>query len=64
MKPKSYVGLDVHRNLVVATALDPSGKQLRQKSLGPTSKELVGFLRRLPKPMKVVLEACLVWERY
>lgn len=64
MKPRAFVGLDVHRNLVVATALDPTGKRIRQKSFGPTSKELVGFLRRLPKPTKVVLESCLVWERF
>jgi transposase len=32
--------------------------------LGPNPKELTKFLRRLPKPTKVVLEACHVWERF
>jgi transposase len=64
MKTSSYVGLDVHRNLVVATALNAAGKQIRQSSFGPAPKELISFLRRLPKPTKVVMEACSVWERY
>jgi transposase len=64
MKPKTFVGLDVHRKLVVATAVDPLGKRVRQSSFGPDPNELTEFLGRLPKPVKVVLESCSVWERY
>jgi transposase len=64
MKPKTLVGLDVHRAVVVGTAINAKGRQLRQASFGPTPKELVHFLSRLPKPTKVVLESCSVWERY
>jgi transposase len=64
MKPKTYVGLDVHRKLVVATAVDPLGKPIRQGSFGPSPNELRKFLSRLPKPTKVVIEACATWERY
>jgi transposase len=67
MKPKktrSYVGLDVHRKLVVATAVNRLGKRIGQSSFGPKPKELTRFLSRLPKPTKVVLEVCSVWERY
>jgi transposase len=64
MKVKAFVGLDVHRKLVVATAVNPLGKRIRQSSFGPDPKELTRFLRRLPKPTKVVLEATNVWERY
>jgi transposase len=64
MKTKTYVGLDVHRTLVVATAVNSMGERIRQSSFGPTPKELTRFLSRLPKPTKVVLEACAVWERY
>ena len=64
MRPRSFVGLDVHRKLVVATAVNPLGKLIRQSSFGPDPNELARFLRRLPKPTKVVLEACHVWERY
>ena len=64
MKTETFAGLDVHRKLVVATAVNPLGKRIRQASFGPDPKELTRFLSRLPKPTKVVLEACSVWERY
>ncbi len=64
MNTKTFVGLDVHRNLVVATAVNSLGKRIRQESFGSTPRELKKFLSRLPKPAKVVLEACAVWERY
>jgi len=64
MGTKAFVGLDVHRKLVVATALDARGKQIRQASFGPAPKELRRFLSELPKPTRVVIEATNVWERY
>jgi transposase len=64
VRTKAFVGLDVHRKLVVATAVNSSGKRIRQSSFGPTPGELKKFLARLPKPTKVVLEASSVWEQY
>lgn len=64
MEPRTFVGLDVHRTLAVATAINAKGRLLRRASLGPSPKELGSFLSRLPKPVKVVMEACSVWERY
>jgi len=64
MKAKTFVGLDVHRKLVVATAVNPLGRRIRQSSFGSNPKELTTFLHRLPRPTKVVLEARSVWERY
>jgi transposase len=64
MKTKTFVGLDVHRKLVVATAVNPLGKQIRQSSFGPKPKELKKFLSRLPGPTKVVLENTNVWEQF
>ena len=64
MKFGSFVGLDIHRKLVVGTAVNANGRQIRQRSFGPAPKELKKFLARLPKPTKVVLEACAAWERY
>jgi transposase len=64
LKPKTYVGLDVHRKLVVATAVNPFGKRIRQSSFGPKPEELKKFLSRLPRPMKVVLENTNVWEQF
>jgi transposase len=64
MRTKSFVGLDVHRNLVVATAVNPLGKRIRQSTFGTSPMELKRFLSRLPKPTKVVLEACHLYERF
>jgi transposase len=64
MERTTLVGLDIHRKLVVATAMDPMGRAIRRASFGPTREELTDFLSELPGPKKVVLEACSFWERY
>lgn len=61
---KTFVGLDVHRKLVVATALNRSGRLSHQTSFGSAPKDLVRFLKQLTKPVKVAMESCSVWERY
>lgn len=57
-----YVGLDVHRKSVVATAVDDVGRRLRQAKFGATDAELIDYLRSLPSPQHVALEACSVWQ--
>jgi transposase len=65
MQTPTFVGFDVHRNTVVATALDPMGHRVNQETLGPSDAELVRYLERLPSgPKRVVLEACSVWEHF
>jgi len=56
-----YVGLDVHRKSIVATALDPQGQRLSQAKLGVTPAELIEFLRGLPGHKQVALEAGSSW---
>ena len=64
METQTFVGLDVHKNVVVATALDAMGRQLSQAKLGCSDKELVNYLTGLPGLKRVALEACSVWEHY
>lgn len=64
MEATTYVGLDVHRKTVVATAKDPMGRSTRHSTFGPTRQELTDFLSEIPGTKKVVLEACSFWERY
>jgi len=64
MESDTFVGLDVHKNLVVATAVDGSGRTLSQAKLGPSDRELVEYLEGLPGSKRVALEACSVWEHY
>ena len=59
-----YVGLDVHKHTVVATALDGNGKRISQAKFGPTNSEMVAYLDGLPGNKHVALEACSVWEHY
>ncbi len=59
---ETYVGLDVHRKLVVATALNERGEQLEQAKLTSAPQELIDFLRRLPGHKHVAIEACAMWE--
>ena len=61
---ETYVGLDVHRKLVVATALDERGKQLEQAKLTSAPQELTDFLGRLPGHKHVAIEAGAMWEPY
>jgi transposase len=60
----TYVGLDVHRKIVVATALDSAGHELAQEKFGPEPSELIDFLSHLPGRKHVALEACSMWVPY
>ncbi len=64
METETIVGLDLAKNGVVATAVDPLGERIDQSTLGPTDAELIAYLRRLPGTKRVALEACTMWEHY
>ena len=64
MESVTYVGLDVHKSLVVATALYPMGNRIDQRKFGPTDSELIEYLAGLPGEKHVALEATTVWEHY
>ncbi|HZY69598.1 MAG TPA: IS110 family transposase [Thermoplasmata archaeon] len=56
-----FVGLDVHRKSIVATALDDHGLRLSQVKLGVAPAELIEYLRGLPGHKQVALEAGSSW---
>lgn len=62
MNQPIYVGLDVHRKSITATVLDGQGNRLDQSRLASRDQDLIEYLRALPGPQNVVLEACNVWE--
>jgi transposase len=64
MEPKTFVGLDVHKKTVVATAVDRLGNLIDQSEFGPSDDELIAYLRTLPGNQRVVLEASPVWEHF
>lgn len=61
---RTFVGLDVHRKSVYATAFDAEGIRVSQGRFGATDAELIEFLDRLPGRKHVVLEACALWEHF
>lgn len=64
MENITYVGLDVCKSGLVATAMDPMGQRIDQRKLGPTDDELTDYIRELPGEKRVALEATTVWEHY
>ena len=62
MKGPVYVGLDIHKNTIVATAVDPRGQRIDQSKLSASDRELQEYLRALPGDKRVVMEACTFWE--
>ncbi|MGI0128853.1 MAG: IS110 family transposase [Thermoplasmata archaeon] len=59
---ETFVGLDVHKSTIVATAVDAQGRRIDQSTIGPTDQDLIDYLSRLPGVKKAVLEVCPVWE--
>lgn len=62
MLQPTFVGLDIHRKSIVATALTADGKPLSEAKLGASADELSQFIRTLPEPRHVVMEPCTIWE--
>ncbi len=61
---QTFVGLDVHRKSVYATAFDTTGSRVSQERFGASDAELIAYLDRLPGRKHVVLEACTLWEHF
>jgi transposase len=57
-----YVGLDVHRDTITATALDSQGSVVDTTRLSSRDEDLVQYLQKLPGRKHVALEACCVWQ--
>ena len=57
-----FVGLDVCKTSIMATAMDWMGNIVRQEKLGPSDSKLIEFLGSIGGRKRVVLEACNVWE--
>ena len=62
MQENTYVGLEVHRKSIVATALDARGETIAETKVGPSTQELADLLRTLPGSKHVVMEPCTIWE--
>ena len=53
----TYVGLDVHPRSIHAAAIDVATGELRRARFGGGSEEAVGWLAKLPQPVRGCYEA-------
>src|ERR1700681_4848869 len=54
-----YVGLDVHKKTISYCIKDASGQVHREGTIGATRNELDGWVRTLPEPRMIAMEATI-----
>jgi transposase len=59
-----HVGVDLHQRFCYVTAMKASGELLAQASLVNEARVLQGWVRSLPEPAQVVVEACGFWPAF
>jgi len=64
MKTHSHVGVDLHQRFCYLTALDASGKRLKQSQVVNEAAALRAWLRQVPGPRQVVVEASGFWPAF
>ena len=61
---KTHVGVDLHQRFCYLTAVDASGKMYRQGQVANEGAALRAWLRPLPRPRQVVVEASGFWPAF
>ena len=64
MKTQSHVGVDLHQRFCYLTALDARGKKLKQSQVANDGAALRSWLRQVPGPRQVVMEASGFWPAF
>lgn len=59
-----HVGVDLHQRFCYCTAVKTSGEVIAQRSVANEAESLRRFLRSLPEPAQVVVEACGFWPAF
>jgi transposase len=54
-----YIGLDVHKKTIIYCVKDASGQVHREGQIGATRRELDGWMKTLPQPWTVAMEATI-----
>ena len=62
MKP--HIGVDLHQRFCYLTAVDANGKVYKQAPVVNEGMALRAWLRELPRPRQVVVEACGFWPAF
>jgi transposase len=61
---KTHVGVDLHQRFCYLTAVDASGRKYRQGQVVNEAGALQAWLRQLPGPRQVVMEASGFWPAF
>lgn len=61
---KTHIGVDLHQRFCYLTAVDASGKELRKGQVVNQASALRTWLRQLPSPRQVVVEASGFWPAF
>ena len=61
---KTHVGVDLHQRFCYLTAVDASGKLYKQAQVANEEAALRSWLRQLPGPRQVVVEASGFWPAF
>jgi|SRR5277367_2056930 transposase len=60
----THVGVDLHERFCYMTALDATGRSLKAGPVANQAGELRRWLRGLPGPVEVAVEACSFWPAF
>ena len=55
-----YIALDVHKKTISYCAKDAAGPECQEGKIGSTRYELDGWLKTLPQPRMIAMEATIV----
>lgn len=58
----AYVGMDIHKKVIVLCMKDKEGTVLLQKKIRNEPNELDSFLARISKDSAIAMESCSCWE--
>ena len=60
----THVGVDLHERFCYMAALDATGRSLKAGAVANQPAELRRWLRGLPAPIEVAVEACSFWPAF
>lgn len=60
----THVGVDLHQRFCYMTALDATGRSLKSGTVDNRAVEVRRWLRGLPAPVEVAVEACSFWPAF
>src|ERR1700680_2218036 len=61
--PMYYIGLDIHKKTISYCVKDASGQIHREGKIGSTRCELDSWIKTLPQPRMIAMEAPIFYER-